>query len=124
MSYTNDQWRSAITKLLKMTSNNKIRWETTTLESGDAWTTVDRSFKSSIEDKIYVVSQIRTKYYHDEDTFSWQGGFSFSIYERIGFDEYEKIATAPSMSAVASLFQAAESNMSFNRDALSGLLGD
>lgn len=123
MSYTNEQWRSAITNLLKMTSMNQIRWETTNLESGDAWTTIDRSLKSEVDDKAYVVSQTRTKYYYDEDEYSWRGGFIFSVFEKTGYNEYEKIATAPDISAIGNLFEAAENNMAFNRNALGGLLG-
>jgi hypothetical protein len=123
MSYSNDQWRSAITNLLKMTSMNELTWELTHLETGDAWTTVDRSLMTQIDDKIYVISQTRTKYYHDEDEYSWRGGFIFSIFEKEGSDKYEKIATAPELSSLSSLFEAAENNMAFNRNALKGLLG-
>lgn len=123
MSYTNDQWRLAVTNLLKKTSKNELRWELSQFNDVDAWTTVDRSLQASLDDKLYVVHQVRTKHYLDEDVFSWQGGFAFSIYEEVGPNQYEKIATAPELSSLVSLFEAAENNMAFNRDALDGLLG-
>jgi hypothetical protein len=122
MSYTNDQWRSAITKLLTLTSKNDLKWELTRIEEGDAWTTIDRSLKAEITGKAYVVSQTRTKYFHDEDDYTWRGGFLFSIYDKDKFDQYEKIATAPEISSISGLFEAAENNMAFNRNALGGLL--
>ncbi|MBJ7378117.1 hypothetical protein [Sphingobium sp.] len=123
MSYSNDQWRSAITNLLKMTSKNEIQWESTQIEIGDAWITVDRSLKAEIKNRIYVISQIRTRYYHDEEEFSWRGGFIFSIFEQKGYGDFEKIAAAPEMNSLGSLFEAAEGNMAFNRNALGGLIG-
>lgn len=123
MSYTNEQWRSAITNLLKMTSKNEVLWEPSRIENGDPWTNIDRSFMSKMDKKAYVISQTRTKSFHDEDEYSWLGGFQFSIYEKVGYDDYLKIATAPELSSLGSLFEAAANNMAFNRDALGGLLG-
>lgn len=122
MSYTNDQWRSAITKLLTMTSKNEIRWEPSDLYEGDAWTVVDRSFAAEFGDKAYVISQIRTKYFLDEEQYTWSAGFIFSIFLNTGFHGYQKIATAPELSSLSGLFEAAESNMAFNRKALDDLL--
>src|SRR4051812_5692969 len=123
MSYTNDQWRSAITKLLSLTSKNEVRWTLTALFEGDAWTIVDRSLMAQIDDKAYVISQTRTKYFFDEEQYSWSGGFNFSIFIDTGFNGYEKIATAPQLSSLSGLFEAAENNLAFNRNALGGLLG-
>lgn len=123
MSYTSEQWRSAITNLLKMTSMNQIRWAPTQLETGDAWTTIDRSLMSETDDKAYVISQTRSKHFIDEEEYVWQGGFAFSIYEKTGYFDYQKIATAPTLSSLGSLFEAAENNLAFNRNALGGLLG-
>lgn len=122
MSYTTEQWRFAITNLLKMTSANQIRWELTQIEDGDAWTNIDRSLMAQIDNKAYVISKTRTKYYFDENEYTWNGSFIFSVFEYIGNNTYEKIATAPEISALAGLFDAAENNMAFNRNALGGLL--
>jgi hypothetical protein len=122
MSYSNEQWRIAIINLLKKTSSNAIQWEPSHLFEGDAWTVVDASLMTVFDGKAYVISQTRTKYYYDEDQYSWSGGFIFSIYEDVGFDSYRKIATAPQLSSLSALFEAAESNMAFNKNALDGLL--
>lgn len=123
MSYTNQSWRMAITKLLEMTSKNEIKWEISDLYGGDAWTTVDGSFSASQADKVYVISKTRSRYYIDENEFVWQGGYNFSIFENKGFHGYEHIATAPSMNSLNALYDAAEGNLAFNRNALGGLLG-
>jgi hypothetical protein len=122
MSYTNDQWRSAITKLLTMTSKNEIRWQRSELYEGDAWTVVDSSLAAEVGDKAYVISQTRTKHFFDEEQYAWIGGFVFSIFVNTGFHGYQKIATAPELSSLNGLFEAAENNMAFNRKALDDLL--
>ena len=105
-----------------LTSANEIQWAQSDLYNGDAWTSVDRSLMAEIGDKAYVISQTRTKHYYDEEAFSWNGGFDFSIFENTGFRVYQKIATAPQMTSLNGLFEAAENNMAFNKNALDGLL--
>lgn len=122
MSYTNEQWRSAITKLLTMTSKNDIKWGPSDLYQGDAWTVVDSSLAAEVGNKAYVISQTRTRYYIDEEQYTWTGNLIFSIYLNIGFDGYERIATAPALSSLNGLLEAAENNMAFNRKALDDLL--
>ena len=122
MSYTNESWRLAITRLLEMTSRNEIKWEPTNLYEGDAWTSVDRSLCAFREDKAYVVSKTRSRHYLDETEFVWQGGFNFSVFQKKGFQTFEHIATAPPLSSTSALYDAAESNLAFNRDALGDLL--
>lgn len=122
MSYTNEQWRNAITKLLTMTSNNEIRWEPSDLYKGDSWILVDSSLMAELGDKAYVISQTRTKHFLDEEQYAWSGGFVFSIYVNSGFQVYQKIATSPVLSSLSGLFEAAENNMAFNRKALDDLL--
>jgi hypothetical protein len=124
MSYTSDNWRAAITKLLKMTSKNELRWERSQLYEGDVWTSVDGSFMAEIDNKAYVISKTRTKDYVDEDEFYWSGSYDFSIFENTLFEGHQKIATAPQLSSLSGLYEAAESNMAFNRNALGGLLDD
>ncbi|MBU2889146.1 hypothetical protein [Celeribacter halophilus] len=125
MSYSSEQWRAAISKLLKLTSLQKISWSPTDLFKGDAWTEVDRSFKADLNDKSFVVSATRTKYYFDEDEWVWNGGFDLSIFENIATgqeNECSKIASSPDMSLISNLFTAAESNYAFARGALNDLL--
>lgn len=122
MTYTNEAWRLAITKLLEMTSRNEIKWESSRLYEGDAWTSVDSSFQASQDNKAYVISKTRSRYYLDETEFVWQGGFNFSIFEDDGFKNFEHIATAPAINSLNALYDAAEGNSAFNRNALGGLL--
>lgn len=123
MSYTNDNWRLAITRLLEMTSRNEIKWEPSDLYHGDAWTTVDSSLSAKHDGKAYVISKTRSRYFLDENEFVWQGGFNFSIFATRGFETYEQIATAPALNSLGALYDAAENNLAFNRNALGGLLG-
>lgn len=122
MSYTIENWRKAITKLLELTSTNEIRWEPSDLYPGDAWITVDASLGTKYKDKTYVVSQTRSRHYLDETDFVWQGGFNLSIYEKDGLHGYNQIATSPSITSLVALFEAAEGNLAFNRNALGDLL--
>lgn len=123
MSYTAENWRSAITKLLQMTSGNQIKWEVGNLFIGDSWTHVDQSLMAKSNNKIYVISKTRSKYFLDEEEFVWEGGFNFSIFESDGYGEYKKIATSPSLNSLSDLYDAAENNLAFNRNALGDLLG-
>lgn len=122
MSYTNDQWRAAVTKLLTMTSKNDISWDRTKIYDGDAWTVVDGALSTQIGDKLYIIAQTRTKYYFDEDAFNWNLGYDFLIYQDKGFDEYERIAKAPELSSLSGLYEAAENSLAFSRNALGGLI--
>ncbi|WP_147335594.1 hypothetical protein [Pseudotabrizicola alkalilacus] len=123
MSYTSDQWRSAVFKLLKLTSKQEINWSPSTIFQGDAWTLVDRSFQATFQDKTYVVSATRTKYFIDEEEWIWSGGFDLSIFEKVS-GSYERITSSPEISLVSNLFSAAEASYAFKRGALSGLIDD
>jgi len=121
MSYSNEQWRKAITNLLTKTSKNEIKWEPTDLYVGDVWTVIDNSFAAEIGDKAYVVSQTRTKHFLDEEEFTWSPMYVLSIFSK-SFSGYQKIATAPALSSLRGLYEAAEDNLAFNRNALDDLL--
>ncbi len=122
MSYSNQDWRTAITKLLKQTSKKDVNWEAGELKRIDAWTEVDRSFETTINGKTFVVSQTRSKYYHDEEDWSWAGGLHFGVYKK-SFDGYELVAAAPEgLSVVSSLYSAAESSYAYASEALKDLL--
>jgi hypothetical protein len=122
MSYTSEQWRVAITRLLALTAKNELKWEPSSLYQGDAWTLVDSSFQAENNGKAYVVSKTRSRHYLDESEFVWEGGFNLSIYQDQVFSGFQHIATAPSLSSLSDLYDAAESNLAFNRNALGDLL--
>jgi hypothetical protein len=122
MSYTSEQWRLAITRLLALTAKNELKWEPSSLYEGDAWTTVDSSFQAEHNGKAYVVSKTRRRHYVDESEFFWEGDFNLSIYQEQTFDGFQHIATAPSLSSLSDLYDAAEGNLAFNRNALGDLL--
>ncbi|MBU2956795.1 hypothetical protein Q4511_16225 [Paracoccus sp. 1_MG-2023] len=122
MSYSNEQWRKAITKLLELTSNNKISWEPTDLYSGDVWSAVENSYVAKKDDKAYVVSEVNRKKYVDEEEFYWASEYVFHVYEKNSFRGYLKIATAPDISSVSSLFDAAQANHAYTSNALGGLI--
>lgn len=74
MNYTANDWRLAVTNLLKKTSKGEVSWVKSELFKGDAWTCVDESFQCQVKDKYYVVSGTRTKYFLNEEDFVWSGG--------------------------------------------------
>ncbi|MFC6639359.1 hypothetical protein GV827_11200 [Sulfitobacter sp. JBTF-M27] len=122
MSYSPDDWRKAITSLIKKTSKNEITWELSDLFKADAWTEVDRSYQCPIKDKKYVVSETRGRHYVDDDEFYWTNGNDFSIFSSENFEEV-RLASAPSdMHVIGSLFSAAEANYIFNKNVLGDLL--
>lgn len=121
MSYSNADWRMAITNLIKLTSKGEIKWDRSHLYTGDAWTDVQRSFESKINDKVYVVSSTKSKSWVDEDEFVWSQGYDFSVFDG-GFDKLI-IGSAPSdLNIIKSLFDVAEQSFAFERKALDGLL--
>lgn len=121
MSYTSQDWRVAITNLLKKTSNEEITWQLSELFKGDAWTEVDRSFECLIGDKYYVVSQTKRKHFIDEEEFFWEQGYNFSVFKH-SFD-VDLIASAPEeLSIIRNLFDAAGKSYAFESDALGDLL--
>lgn len=122
MSYTTENWRKAITKLLELTSKGTIHWEPSELYKGDSWSIVDSSFQAKLNDKTYVVSKTRSRHFLDETEFVWAGGFNLSVFEEHGFQGQVQIAIAPEISSAGALFDAAEANMAFNRNALGDLL--
>ena len=121
MSYTTDDWRMAITNLIKLTSSGEIRWGRSELFTGDAWTDVLRSFECKNRDKIYVVSSTKSQHWLDETEFVWSQGYDFSIYES-GFDALSIGSAPPDLNIIRSLFDAAEQSFAFQRKALDGLL--
>lgn len=67
MNYSVDSWRKAITKLIQMTSTGEVLWENYEGYDADVWTEVDRSFSCTLNDKMYVVSLLRSRNYIDEE---------------------------------------------------------
>ncbi|HEX8584350.1 MAG TPA: hypothetical protein VF680_08065 [Allosphingosinicella sp.] len=104
-----------------MTAKNELKWGPSSLYEGDAWTTVDSSFQAENNGKAYVVSRTRRRHYVDEAEFFWEGDFNLSIYQE-KFDGFQHIATAPSLSSLSDLYDAAEANLAYNHNALGDLL--
>lgn len=122
MSYSSKDWRDAITKLIKKTSEKEISWEHSNIFEADQMTEVDRSFKCTINDKTYVVSATRSRHYIDEDEFYWVDDCDFSIFmkERA---QYILLASAPAdLNIVGSLYSVAEKNFAYSVNALGDLL--
>jgi hypothetical protein len=122
MTYSADDWRVAITTLLKKTSRKEIKWELSDIFRSDVWSIVDRSFASSIGEKTYTVSSTRRKQYIDEEEYVWEHGFDFSIYIK-EYQEYIRIASAPdSLNVIETLFNAVDANFAYDQGALKDLL--
>lgn len=122
MTYTFDDWRAAITNLLKKTSKKEISWDLSDIFSSDVWNSVDRSYACKIGDKIYTVSSTRRKQFLDDEEYVWESGFDFSIYMR-RYGENVKIASAPeSLNVIESLFNSVESSFAYDQGALRDLL--
>lgn len=121
MNYTANDWRLAVTNLVKKSSRGEVSWETSELFEGDTWTEVDRSFQCVVNDKTFVVSQTRKRHYIDEEEFFWVGGLDFSVFR----DSFEtvRLASAPEdLSILANLFDAAEKSFAFKSNVLGDLL--
>jgi len=123
MSYTENDWVRAITKLIELTSKQEVSWDIFSDYEDDPWTTVDRAYVALFGDKHYAVKSSRYKHYFDEEDWTWSSKFEFEVYNRANYSDYVKIASAPELSVIATLFSVVESNFAFKQDALKGLLG-
>lgn len=122
MSYNETDWVRAITKLVELTSKQEISWDIFKDYEEDAWTTVDRAYMAPLNDKFYVVKSSRYKNFIDEDEWFWASKFEFEVYSRENYSDYMKIASAPDLSVISTLYSVVESNFAFKQDALKGLL--
>lgn len=122
MSYDANDWVKAVTKLIELTSKQEITWNIFEGYADDPWTTVDRAYFSSLNEKFYVVKSSRYKNYIDEDEWFWAGKFEFEVYNREGFSDYVRIGAAPELSVISTLFSVVENNFAFQQNALKGLL--
>ncbi len=122
MSYSLDDWRVAITALLKQTSAAEISWSPSHLFEGDSWNFVDASFQVEFSGRIFVISATRSKHYLDEDQWAWSGGHDLSVFRLEGAN-YLKLISAPDMSILSTLFDAAKNSFGYSQNALGGLLG-
>ncbi|MER8565360.1 hypothetical protein NKH85_08675 [Mesorhizobium sp. M0924] len=123
MSYDNDDWIKAITKLIELTSKEEVSWNLTEEYEEDVWTEVDRAYVATLKDFRYVVKSTRKKDYVDESEWYWTSGFSFEIYKR-GHDlGFVRIASAPDLNIVSNLYSVVEDNFAYREGALKDLLG-
>lgn len=125
MTYSEDDWRKAISKLIQLSKEGEVSWFIEEPFHLDAWTEVDRAFGCCIDDKKYVVSATRKRHYIDEEEFFWVNGASFCVYAKTGYSEvYSFVAEAPrDMSIIDSLYTAAADNYAYKQNALGSLLG-
>ena len=121
MTYSEDDWRKAITRLIQMTSNGELSWAEYPDFKADAWTEVDRAFACKLKDKKYVVAAIRTRHYVDEEEFFWVNGVAFAVY-KAGFADLF-IGEAPrTLSVLDSLLSVVTDSFVFSQNALGDLL--
>lgn len=121
MSYSSEDWKKAISNLIKKSSRKEVTWQVSDLFQGDSWNDVVKSFQCVINDKIYVVSETRYRHYLDENEWVWNGGYDFSVFKKQF--EPKQLASAPStLHAIGSLFSIAESAYAFSSNALGDLL--
>ncbi len=121
MSYNEYDWVRAVTKLVELTSKQEINWDIFTDFEQDAWTTVDRAYMAPFMDKYYVVKSSRYRHYTDEDEWYWANKFEFEVYN-LSSSKYIRIASAPQLPVISTLYSVVESNFAFKQDALKGLL--
>lgn len=121
MSYTSEDWRKAITNLIKKTSKKEISWENTDIFKADVWTEVDSSFKCAIKDKVYVVSETRKKHYFDEDEFYWMSGYNFSIFSQ-DLDPVLLASAPDNLNIIENLYSSVKTNFAYSSNALGDLL--
>lgn len=122
MSYNEKDWVKAITKLVELTSKQEISWDIFTEYDEDAWTVVDRAYMGQLGDKYYVVKSSRYQRYTDEESWYWANKFEFEVYSKEAFADYLRIASAPELSVISTLYSIVESNFAFKQNALKGLL--
>ncbi|MFS8053477.1 hypothetical protein QD357_11620 [Rhizobium sp. BR 317] len=122
MSYNETDWVKAITKLIELTSKQEISWDIFSEYEEDPWTTVHRAYASPLNGKYYVIKSSRYRHYTDEDEWFWASKFEFEVYNKENYSDYVKIATAPDLSVISTLFSVVESNFAFRQNALKGLL--
>lgn len=122
MAYSQNDWIKAITRLIELTSKQEILWNVSSDYENDAWTEVDRAFDALHAGLRYVVKLSRYKNYIDEDDWYWSNKFEFEIYKSDSNKLSIRIAKAPDLSIVASLYEVVEDNYAYNENALGGLL--
>ena len=122
MAYSEGDWSRAITKLIELTSKQEVSWDLSSLYDQDPWTEVDRAYESLLNGMRYVVKSSRYRNYTDEDSWYWANKFEFEIYKINSTQEYIRIAKAPDLMMIGSLYGIVEDNYAYKENALAGLL--
>lgn len=71
-----------LTKLIRETSSGKVRWEVRDAPKSLNQATeqvVPLYLQTEYKGKILGLYEVRSKYFHDEDVFSWSEGIGFCI---------------------------------------------
>lgn len=123
MSYSNNDWMKAITRLIELTSKQEASWDLSSSYDNDEWTEVDRAYEASLNGVKYVVKSSRFRYYTDEDAWYWSNKFEFEIYKLNSEQKYIRIAKAPELNVVGNLYAVVEDSYAYKENALGGLLG-
>ena len=121
MLYNTRDWQTAISKLIQMTVNGELKWRNSDINNASPDEAIENALQAEQKEKIYVVSQSKYKHYYDEDIFSWERSYNFSVYKTISYDPVQ-IAQAPSMNLIESLFDIAQNSYAYSNNALSDLL--
>ena len=121
MLYNTRDWQTAISKLIQMTVNGELKWRNSDINNASPDEVIENALQAEQKEKIYVVSQSKYKHYYDEDIFSWERSYNFSVYKTISYDPVQ-IAQAPSMNLIESLFDIAQNSYAYSNNALSDLL--
>ena len=121
MLYSTRDWQTAISKLIQKTVNGELKWRNSDINNARPNAAIEKSLQAEQKGKIYVVSQSKYKYYYDEDNFSWEISYNFSVYQN-NLSNLSQIAQAPSMNLIDSLFDIAQNSYAYSNNALSDLL--
>ena len=119
--YSSSDWRKATTKLLELTADGIVAWEPSSLFTTEDHRHVLSSYQTQLSDAIFVISEVQYQQYIDETEWYWQIDFDLSVFETTD-SGYRKIATAPRVVTVESIFNAAENSYAYSKNILGDLL--
>ena len=119
--YSSSDWRKALTKLLELTSLSEIKWEPSDISASEEHRQVVGAFEVKYSERTFVITQLKYQSYLDETEWFWETEYDLGIYEP-AFSGMRRIATAPNILTLSSLYSAAEDSYAYSKNALAGLL--
>lgn len=120
--YSSSDWRKAVTKLMDLSAGGQVQWKQSSIFEVSEGRKIIGSYEAEFADKLFVISEVQFKQYFDEDVWDWGVKYDLSVYEHDLITGYERIATAPDVSILSSLYNSAENALAYSRNALGGLL--